>query len=82
MYLVEGNHEAIIDKDTFERTQAEIARRAGRYHPSTEPAPVYPFTGMIRCGICGAAYRRKINGAGTKYARPVWICDTYNANQG
>ena len=78
MFLVEGNHEAIIDKETFARVQAEIARRAGRYHSSTEQAPIYPFTGMIRCGVCGAAYRRKINAAGTKYARPVWICNTYN----
>jgi hypothetical protein len=33
---------------------------------------------MIRCCICGAMFRRKINNAGTKYAQPVWICTTYN----
>jgi hypothetical protein len=78
MYHVAGNHEAIIDKDTFARVQEEIARRAGRYRPSIAPASAYPFSSMIRCGICSAKYRRKINNAGTKYARPVWICGTYN----
>jgi len=78
MYHVEGNHEAIIDKETFERAQAEIAERHKKYHPSTAPKPPYPFTGMIRCGICGDKYRRKITAAGTKYARPVWICHTFN----
>jgi len=78
MYLIEDHHDAIIDKDTFERARVEIARRAGKYHPSTAPAPIYPFSGMIRCGICGEGYRRKITAAGTKYEKPVWICKTFN----
>jgi len=78
MYHVEGNHEAIIHKETFERAQTEIAERHRKYHPSSAPKPPYPFTGMIRCGICGEKYRRKITAAGTKYARPVWICQTFN----
>ena len=78
MYHVEDHHEAIIDKGTFAQVQAEIARRAGKYHPSTAPKPTYPFTGMIRCGYCGEGYRRKITAAGTKYEKPVWICKTFN----
>jgi len=78
MFYIEDNHEPIIDKDTFALVQAEIKRRAGKFHPSTEPAPVYPFTGMIRCGICGERYRRKTTAAGTKYEKPVWICKTFN----
>jgi len=78
MYLIKDHHDAIINKDTFERARAEIARRAGKYHPSTAPAPVYPFSGMIRCGFCGEGYRRKITAAGTKYEKPVWICKTFN----
>ncbi|MCL2508105.1 MAG: zinc ribbon domain-containing protein [Oscillospiraceae bacterium] len=33
---------------------------------------------MIKCGICGAAYRRKHANAGSKYEKIVWICETYN----
>lgn len=78
MYYIEDHHDAIIDKDTFARVQAEMKRRAKKYHPSTEPAPTYPFSGLIRCGICGAGYRRKITAAGTKYEKAVWICKTFN----
>jgi site-specific DNA recombinase len=28
--------------------------------------------------ICGKNYRRKINNVGSKYAKPVWICSTFN----
>ena len=35
-------------------------------------------TGMIRCGKCGAPYRRKHAAAGSKYEKIVWICDTFN----
>jgi hypothetical protein len=76
-YFVRDSHEPIIPKATFEAVQAEIARRVKRYKPrqSTE---VYPLTGMIKCGKCGAPYKRKHAAAGTKYEKIVWICDTFN----
>ena len=77
-YLVEDHHEAIIDQANFEAVQAEIARRAAIHQPNPKPPAVYPFTGIIKCGICGATYRRKIAGAAQKYKKPVWICETYN----
>lgn len=39
---------------------------------------VYPFTGKIVCSVCGKGYRRKLNAAGTKYEKAVWICSTFN----
>jgi len=42
------------------------------------PAEGYTFTGMIRCGICGTAYRHKIAGSAPKYKKSVWICGTFN----
>lgn len=77
MFYVKDCHEAIIDRDTFERTQAELARRAEAQ--SRKSAPSYStLTGKIECAYCGKNYRRKINNAGTKYAKAVWICSTYN----
>jgi hypothetical protein len=38
----------------------------------------YPFTSMIKCRQCGCFYQRKLNNAGTKYQKAVWICSTYN----
>ena len=77
-YLVRDSHEAIIDRATFKAVQAEIARRAARHQPNPQPPPAYPLSGLVKCGICGAAYRHKIAGAAQRYKKPVWICDTYN----
>jgi site-specific DNA recombinase len=77
MYLVQGSHEAIINKVTFETVQAEIKRRAEVY-TNKRTDNRYPFSGKITCGNCGASYRRKLNNVGTKYENPVWICTTFN----
>jgi DNA invertase Pin-like site-specific DNA recombinase len=77
-FLVEDNHEAIIDRATFDAVQAEIARRAQKHQPNPKAPATYPFTGLIKCGICGAGYRRKHAAAGSKYEKIVWICDTFN----
>lgn len=75
-FYVEGSHEAIIDRDTFEAVQTEMARRAVKAnHPQTRTFS--EFSGIIRCGRCGANFRKKINGIGTKYAKVTWACATY-----
>ena len=78
-YLVENHHEPIIDHKIWDDVQAEIKCRA-EAHRRTNPAPAQPsdFTGLIRCGICGAGYRHKIFGSAKKYKKPVWICATFN----
>ena len=76
MYIIENNHAPIIERDTFDLVQQEFATRSKNYKRS-ESMP-YPFTGRIKCGNCGANYQRKINNAGTKYQKAVWICPVYN----
>ena len=77
-YYVEGSHEGIIDRETFEAVRVEMARRSQQYkHPVTKPGGS-EFTSLITCGRCGAHFRRKINAAGTKYAKPTWTCMTYS----
>jgi hypothetical protein len=77
-YYVRDSHEAIIDRVTFDAVQAEIARRAAFHQPNPQAPKTYPLTGLVKCGVCGAGYRRKHAAAGTKYAKIVWICDTFN----
>ena len=72
-YYVRDAHEAIIDRDTFERVQAELQRRAEQHTPSKPHKDEYLFTGKIVCGQCGKHYRRKITAN-----KPVWICATFN----
>ena len=50
MYYQTDAHEAIIDRETYARVQAEIRRRESLVPPN------YPFTGKITCGICGAHF--------------------------
>lgn len=76
MYYVEGTHEAIIDKETFEAVQTEIARRSDlSHHPKTKT--VSEFSGMIHCARCGANFCKKVNCSGTKYAKVTWACRTF-----
>ena len=77
-YLVKNNHEPIIDREVFDRVQVEMESRAKRYEAKSTTVATYPFTGKIVCGVCGKNYRRKLNNAGTKYQKAVWICSTFN----
>jgi len=70
-YLVENHHKPIIDRVTFDAVQVEMQRRAAQHH--TAPPQAYPFTSLIKCGICGAGFRHKIVSK-----KSVWICATFN----
>ena len=78
MYYIKDNHDAIIDKDMFERVQEELKQRASVYASSAPQQDQYHFSSKIECGYCGKNYRRKISNASTKYAKAVWICTTFN----
>ncbi len=78
IYRVENSHEAIIDPATFSAAQAEIARRAAGYKPPAVSTEKSVFTGIIRCGQCGAAYCRKHTAYGKNYDKIAWICLTFN----
>ena len=74
-YHAVGTHEAIVDLATWEAVQEEIQRRAEYYAPSKQAPNSYPFTGLIRCSVCGKKYRRKTTVSGV-----IWICTTYNTH--
>lgn len=59
-YYVEGNHEAIIDKDVFLRVQAEIARRANILTDGKKRiySSRYALSSIVFCEHCGDIYRR------------------------
>ncbi len=77
-YFVQNSHEAILDRDTYNRVLEEYERRGEKYRPfeSRGPRKSYPFTAMITCGHCGAHFRRKT--VHSDKCRVVWICETYN----
>ena len=66
-YLYSDCHEAIIDRETYEKVKIEMQRRADMAHP------VYFFTGLIRCENCGGYYSRRMNHSkGHTYIN--WAC--------
>ena len=79
-YYVEGSHEAIIDKATFDRVQEELKRRAEQYETASSVVKEHnPLAQKITCGLCGKHFIRKFGNTSAKYKRPLWICQTYLA---
>jgi DNA invertase Pin-like site-specific DNA recombinase len=72
-YQVENDHESIISRDVFAAVQVEIARRKETHRSKPGGKGTYSLTGLVRCGLCGCNYKRKI----TPY-RVVWVCPTFN----
>lgn len=65
MYYVEGDHEAIIDKVTFEKVNKILES----HRKSKSPPQKKAFTSKIKCGCCGGSYSYHKN----KY-HDNWYC--------
>lgn len=80
MYLVQNNHEAIIDRETYDAVQTEVARRTALHSP-TKNAPTglscytskYALSDRVFCGECGTKYKRTTWSKNGK-KRIVWRC--------
>ena len=80
MYLVTDHHEPIIDRDTYNRAQQELARRTSKRRISdktiTEQGKYtskYALSELLICGNCGTPYRRCVWTARGK-RQIVWRC--------
>ena len=69
-YLIEDNHDPIIDRTVFQAAAAERGRRAVQQDISRKESVL---TGRIRCACCGKNYRRKTTTRCVK-----WCCSTFN----
>ena len=80
MYLITDHHTPIIDRDTFNRVQQEIARRNSKRKISDQTktekgkySGKYALSELLICGQCGTPYRRRIwTKGGNKQV--VWRC--------
>ncbi|HFU4025520.1 TPA: recombinase family protein [Streptococcus suis] len=78
-YYVENSHEAIIDKDTWELVQLELARRKAYREEHQLKSYIMqnddnPFTTKVFCAECGSAFGRK-NWTTSRGKRKVWQCN-------
>jgi DNA invertase Pin-like site-specific DNA recombinase len=55
------HHDAIVDRDTWEKAQAELARRSPSKEVVARYSNRYWCSGKIKCGICGSKYIQKTN---------------------
>lgn len=72
--IVEGAHEALIDKETFIKAQSILSSKGGKKIPRRAS---HPLTGILFCGYCGqgmVCQKRAYNGKEYRY----YICKTYH----
>ena len=80
MYLVTDHHTPIVDRDTYNRVQQELARRSSKRKISDKTtteqgkySSKYALTELLICGKCGTPYRRTTWAARGK-KQIVWRC--------
>lgn len=71
-YYIKNSHPAIIDPETFELVQNELARRYPKRHQLHRNSP---FTARIICGDCGSYYGRKVWHSNSSYRKSIWRCN-------
>lgn len=52
-FVVDGQHEPIVDRGTFERVQARLSGRPSAAAPRVREHPDFPLRGFVRCARCG-----------------------------
>jgi len=80
MYLVSDCHPAIIDRDTYNMVQQELARRIAKKKYTNKGiteqgkySSKHALTELLICGECGTPYRRAVWSQHGK-KQPVWRC--------
>ena len=80
MFLVTDHHAPIVDRDTYNRVQQELARRSSKRKISDKTiteqgkySSKYALTELLICGYCGTPYRRTTWATKGK-KQIVWRC--------
>lgn len=71
--LVDGQHEPIIDSETWYKVQYEISRRREELPPRKD----YLLTGLLECGVCGSGVihvKRVTRKYGKVYLYELYAC--------
>jgi len=71
-YIVRDDHESIVSKEIFEKAQKTRQKRLMKIS-SGQTYKKYPFSGLIKCGVCGRGYTHK----STAY-KEIWKCSYSN----
>ena len=72
LYIVENSHEAIIDKETFQRVQELRRAKSDKCMPNIRTKVHHYFDDLLYCEICGKKYRFRKG----QY-RDSYVCRTF-----
>lgn len=76
--LIDGIHEPIIDKETFDKAQQIIAQNKKRHSKYTHSTVDYDYMlhGLLKCSDCGASLTMSTKGQGLQCVKYVHgLCD-------
>lgn len=79
-YIVEDDHEPIVERATFERAQEELARRRALGWRGNKSLNLSCFSGRVKCALCGRSFvhgsARVTRGKGTPHPEKsgYWCC--------
>ena len=73
--IIENNHPPILDKEIFDRAQAELVRRRNVKLEKGRYSARYVWSGKIKCAYCNSTFRRKVTNRKSR-SPPifVWQC--------
>lgn len=72
---VEGNHQAIVDRTTWEKAQARRSRKKGLGGRAQNN--IFLLSGLIRCGHCNEATMVGRTARKGKYQYKYYVCNNY-----
>ncbi|MDR0797185.1 MAG: recombinase family protein [Nitrososphaerota archaeon] len=72
--VVENNHPPIVDKEIFDRTQAELQRRKAATFEKSRYSNRYVWSGKIECAVCKSKFERRHNERKPNPPKIVWQC--------
>ena len=86
-YFVSDTHETIIDKETFDYVQSEMARRKELGPLANKSLNITCFTGKIKCEKCGKSMMRstrinKVENSQLGEKLITWMCGTRKSGNG
>lgn len=73
-YLVAGHHEPIIDRETFDFVQAEMARRKELGALANKSLNTTCFTGKLKCPHCGKSLMHNRDSHKNRGTEDFWKC--------
>jgi len=76
--IIRDNHEAIVDRETWNRVQIKLAENRRKFREEGIGYSRHVWGGKLVCSCCGSKFRRKMLKNKDGSDRPVWLCTAYH----